>query len=76
MVFDSLKRMLGRRSRASAPDFDDRKRKQARDLTSILQSKIEQLNEFRNACDAAGLKGDLDQAVLSAKMALLRHALP
>ena len=67
MVFDSFKRMLGIRSKAATRNSEERNRvRDIRSSVSILQDKIEQLHNFENACDEAGLKDDLENAALSA----------
>ena len=66
MVFDSFKRMLGIRSKAATRNSEERNHCDIRSSVSILQDKIEQLHNFENACDEAGLKDDLENAALSA----------
>ena len=70
MIFDSLKRMLGSRSKSTTRDFT-KGRTGAGDVmsgVSVLEDKLNRLNKFTQACDEAGLAEDFKNAALSAHM--------
>ena len=69
MIFNSLKRILGSRSKSTTRDSTTKGLEATCDAmsgVSLLQNKIKHLNKFRHACDEAGLEDDLKKAALSA----------
>ena len=61
MIFNSLKRILGNRSKSTTRDSTKGLEATGDVMSgvSILQNKIKHLNKFRRACDEAGLEDDL-----------------
>ena len=69
MIFNSLKRILGSRSK-SATRNSTKGLEATGDVmsgVSVLKNKIKNLNKFRQACEEAGLEDDLKKAALSAR---------
>ena len=69
MIFDSLKRILANLSKSATPDFT-KEIEATGDImssVSVLHNKIKHLNEFRQACDEAGLGDDFRKAAISAR---------
>ena len=68
MIFDSLKRILANLSKSATPDFTTEVEATGDIISgvSVLHTKIKHLNEFRQACDEAGLGDDFHKAAVSA----------
>ena len=69
MILDSLKRILGSRSKSTTCD-SPKGLEATGDVMSgvlVLRNKIKHLNKFRQACDQAGLGDDLKNAALSTR---------
>ena len=69
MIFDSLKRILGSRSKSTTgePTKGLEATGDVKSSVSVLHKKIKHLNKFSQACDEAGLGDDLKKAALSAR---------
>jgi hypothetical protein len=68
MLLDWVKKVFGRRSETSMTR--PKTINMARDIRSgatALESKVRQLNKFKQACDEAGLTQDFENAAVSAR---------
>ena len=68
MIFDSLKRMLGSRSKSTTRDVTKGRTGDVMSGVSVLEDKLNRLNKFTQACDEAGLAEDFKNAALSARV--------